>query len=185
MLPPEISRLVPGLKQTGSEEFSGPCPWCGGIDRFIVWVEISKVRYWCRKCLESGDSIDLLLKSGLSYREAFNSMGETSKNIAPTAPKVSNIDRTKWETQATNFAKEVLTKKSKEWTELLRIRALSEDFATTQLIGWNNGDRYFEAALWGFSEKISIFIPKGLVIPTWKNDIPPVSGNMSLNQDFI
>jgi hypothetical protein len=37
------------LKQKGNTpEYSGPCPKCGGIDRFIVRVD--KDYCWCRKC---------------------------------------------------------------------------------------------------------------------------------------
>lgn len=33
------------LKQITRDEWQGPCPWCGGKDRFHVWA---KGNYWCR-----------------------------------------------------------------------------------------------------------------------------------------
>jgi len=33
------------------QEANGPCPKCGGTDRFIVWVH---GKYWCRQCKYSG-----------------------------------------------------------------------------------------------------------------------------------
>jgi hypothetical protein len=34
------------LKRVGGDEHAGPCPWCGGADRFHVWRE--RGNYWCR-----------------------------------------------------------------------------------------------------------------------------------------
>lgn len=33
------------LKHVSGTEYAGPCPWCGGEDRFHVW---EKGNYWCR-----------------------------------------------------------------------------------------------------------------------------------------
>jgi len=33
------------LKRVSRDEYAGPCPWCGGTDRFHVW---EKGNYWCR-----------------------------------------------------------------------------------------------------------------------------------------
>jgi len=33
------------LKKVGRDEWAGPCPWCGGNDRFHVW---ERGNYWCR-----------------------------------------------------------------------------------------------------------------------------------------
>jgi len=33
------------LKRAGKDEWAGPCPWCGGKDRFHVW---ERGNYWCR-----------------------------------------------------------------------------------------------------------------------------------------
>lgn len=33
------------LHKVGREEYAGPCPWCGGDDRFHIWL---KGNYWCR-----------------------------------------------------------------------------------------------------------------------------------------
>lgn len=39
-----------------AEELAGPCPWCGGSDRFRVWRG-AHGGYWCRQCNLSGDVI--------------------------------------------------------------------------------------------------------------------------------
>jgi hypothetical protein len=33
------------LKKVGRTEWAGPCPWCGGTDRFHVWT---RSNFWCR-----------------------------------------------------------------------------------------------------------------------------------------
>lgn len=62
------------LKRKTGDEYAGPCPFCGGTDRFVVWAE--KKKFWCRQCGERGDSIDLLQKlKGLSFQEAKQAAG--------------------------------------------------------------------------------------------------------------
>jgi hypothetical protein len=39
------SRFGIQLKKVSSDEWAGPCPWCGGRDRFHVW---ERGNYWCR-----------------------------------------------------------------------------------------------------------------------------------------
>lgn len=42
------------LRRTG-KEYCGPCPLCGGDDRFRVWPQRS--RAWCRQCKAIGDAL--------------------------------------------------------------------------------------------------------------------------------
>lgn len=62
------------FKPSGRDQVSGPCPWCGGDDRFVVTPEggnHGKGLYWCRKCNASGDVIRLLEETrDMSYPEA-------------------------------------------------------------------------------------------------------------------
>lgn len=60
---------------TGGGEYTGPCPWCGGRDRFHVWPE--KGNFWCRGCNRKGDTIQYLRDfRGLSFREACKVVGK-------------------------------------------------------------------------------------------------------------
>lgn len=45
--------------QRDGKEYSGPCPICGGADRFRVWSADDGKRpgFWCRRCDVSGDVI--------------------------------------------------------------------------------------------------------------------------------
>jgi DNA primase len=64
-------------------EYAGPCPGCGGRDRFRVWPE--QDRYWCRRCGKQGDTIQYLRDfRGLTFREAARLVG---KQLGPYQPK--------------------------------------------------------------------------------------------------
>ena len=75
------------LKSKTRGEYAGPCPFCGGHDRFCVWPHESdgKGRYWCRQCETNGDTITYLLEyRKLSFQEAQKVTG------MPTDPPKSN-----------------------------------------------------------------------------------------------
>jgi len=49
------------LSNTHSGEYHGPCPACGGEDRFRVNPEYKKNGYYnCRQCGKHGDNIQFL-----------------------------------------------------------------------------------------------------------------------------
>lgn len=54
---PSISETVPNLFSKSPVEKAGPCPRCGGRDRFVTWTD--KDRFWCRQCDWRGDRITL------------------------------------------------------------------------------------------------------------------------------
>ena len=68
-------------------EYHGPCPKCGGNDRFIIWPERNS--FWCRKCDWNGDDIEALrILDGLSCKEAFARVGrECGKEDCPVFEK--------------------------------------------------------------------------------------------------
>jgi hypothetical protein len=63
----EIDRR--GIKLSAGTERCGPCPKCGGKDRF--WINVKKQVWLCRKCETGGDVIALVRHlDGLSFGEA-------------------------------------------------------------------------------------------------------------------
>lgn len=61
------------VSNTNGGEWQGPCPECGGEDRFHVWPEqnAGKGGYWCRGCEKAGDNIQFLRDfEGMSFVEA-------------------------------------------------------------------------------------------------------------------
>jgi hypothetical protein len=75
--PPELSQvgLDPGnFKKVTDCEYHGPCLWCHGTDRFVVWTEreFPSWRWMCRQCSPEGgwfDEINPRLKQELSPDE--------------------------------------------------------------------------------------------------------------------
>lgn len=62
------------VASTSGGEYAGPCPWCGGRDRFRAWPESG--RWWCRQCGRRGDSIQYLRDChGLTFTEAKRALG--------------------------------------------------------------------------------------------------------------
>lgn len=53
-------------KQTATES-AGPCPWCGGDDRFVVFAD----HYFCRQCGRKGDVYKLVMeREGVNFIQA-------------------------------------------------------------------------------------------------------------------
>src|SRR5437764_15116888 len=64
------------MASTHGGEYAGPCPFCGGRDRFRVWPNMAQPRYWCRVCRKSGDAIQYLRDhDNLSFVEARAQVG--------------------------------------------------------------------------------------------------------------
>ncbi|NLD35776.1 MAG: AAA family ATPase [Desulfatiglans sp.] len=62
------------LTRKTADEYSTSCPWCGGVDRFLVWPDSDQ--YYCRQCGIKGDSIQFLRdRKGLTYKDAAKTVG--------------------------------------------------------------------------------------------------------------
>lgn len=78
-----ILDLHAGHKRVG-HEYHGPCPSCGGKDRFIIWPDqgyqpklgIDIGRFLCRQCGRTGDGIEYFrIFEGMSFAEAAAQFG--------------------------------------------------------------------------------------------------------------
>ena len=80
-------RLGSKLKRAGASEYVGPCPVCGGKDRFSV--NIKKQVWNCRGCGKGGDVIGLAQHAGgATFAEAVAALsGETWASFKPSPPK--------------------------------------------------------------------------------------------------
>jgi DNA primase len=75
------------VANTHGGEYAGPCPWCGGRDRFRLQPHADKPWYWCRRCNRKGDAIRYLRdRHGLTYREACSRLG-LPLDARPTPPR--------------------------------------------------------------------------------------------------
>ena len=89
-----VARFGLRLKRQG-RELVGPCPVCGGNDRFAVHP--TKGVWNCRHCVRGGDAIALLRHvEGCSFKEAVAALGGVDSARGRRAPPLStaNDDRT-------------------------------------------------------------------------------------------
>jgi len=66
------------VSSTNGGEWQGPCPDCGGVDRFHVWPNENegKGAYWCRACGKTGDNIQFMRDfEGMGFKEACAYLG--------------------------------------------------------------------------------------------------------------
>jgi len=173
-------------------EYQGPCPGCGGEDRFHVWPEQNRGEgsYWCRQCGRGGDCIQFLRDfEGLSFREACNRLGRPvpdSRDLsAPRASSGKERDPAShgspeelWREKAVKFC---------DWSyeqlfdhlealDYLKSRGIREDTIGCYGLGWNPGnkgkDLYRAREAWGLSKVVKpnggarpLWLPVGAVIP--------------------
>lgn len=65
---------LPGLSKKSAKEWAGPCPKCGGEDRFIVGGKRPDV-FYCRGCHATGGEVAFLRLLGRSCPEAHEEAG--------------------------------------------------------------------------------------------------------------
>lgn len=89
--------LVPGLKRHG-QYWTGPCPFCGGRDRFTV-KQIEDGDLWhCRHCVEDDKYHDviafLMRRDGLTFAEVAGRADRprTYTRTTPAAPPVRELE---------------------------------------------------------------------------------------------
>ena len=72
---------ISGLKRAGREHI-GPCPRCGGTDRFSV--NTAKNLFQCRRCEGKGDQIGLVMFAlGIDFRAALEWLVGPSQELSP------------------------------------------------------------------------------------------------------
>jgi len=175
---------------THGGEYAGPCPWCGGNDRFRVWPEeTERGRYWCRVCERSGDAIDYLReRHRLSFREACECVGAYDKirdEEGPTGARKEPREalaiperegtwrllppNAQWQKRAREIMAETQPvlwsdagRRARAW---LIGRGLSEETIRAAGLGFNPEDRHEDRRQWGLPPGRQIWFPRGIVIP--------------------
>jgi len=75
-----------GIKLSGKKHPAGPCPVCGGRDRF--WMNLREQRFGCRGCEVGGDVIALVEHlDGLDFKTAVEMLARDRLPSAPTKAK--------------------------------------------------------------------------------------------------
>lgn len=186
--------ILKKVSGTNGGEWQGPCPACGGTDRFHVWPvqNDGNGAYWCRGCEKAGDNIQFLRDfEGMSFRAACAYLNvsipdrpETGGSIPKQREKpefkpdqhVAPADL--WQEKAGKFVdwSQNSLQKNAEAIQWLSDRGISARAADDYRLGWNSGengkDIYRARKSWGIAEAFkedgrakALWIPVGLVIP--------------------
>jgi len=177
-----VSFLPAGqFKSKGPHELAGPCPQCGGQDRFIVRPnEGATGRYFCRQCGAKGDGIQYLRDfEGYSFAAACEAVG------ADHARRVKSGGVTKREVVATETqAPARVEYPGPEWQATAQaflsscrvepVRGLTVETCRACGIFVNPADRWPERTAWGLEnytdkdgrEHTKTLLPRGIVIAT-------------------
>lgn len=79
------------LRKTSSEEYVGRCPFCGDSENpehGHLYLNVSKNVYYCVRCGEGGDTVDLYAKlKNIDIKEAYKELKKG--NVTPLADKES------------------------------------------------------------------------------------------------
>lgn len=182
------------VSATKGGEWHGPCPDCGGQDRFHVWPNENdgKGSYWCRVCEKHGDNIQFLIDfEGMTFREACTRLNIMlpdrlgSRRSAPSqkqrpefTPEAHGPPADLWQEKAEKFLawSQGHLAKNDETLAWLANRGVSAVAAENGRLGWNPGedgkDIYRSRSGWGLPSILkennkakALWIPVGLVIP--------------------
>ena len=165
---------------TDGGEFAGPCPSCGGRDRFRVWPNKSGGgRYWCRQCGKQGDLIQYLRDfHGMTFAGACEALGVGGDlpraKARPPEPKHGPLAAPGaiWQARGLAFcADSEQNLRGPEGARALAwlrdVRGLTDKTIKEAGLGYNPADRHEDRQSWGLSPGNPVWLPRGIVIP-WR-----------------
>lgn len=181
-----------GVSAQRGPEHHGPCPVCGGRDRFHIWPQQGEGgSFWCRGCGKGGDLVEFYRwRDGLSYKEACARAGVDARAYAPqSAPSLRgdrNPNRSSWQPTRTEPVHPVWSEHAAKFADWCHIQLLENGKQLQWLadrgidggmiakfgLGWNPADTWRPRVSWGL-EKLKkadgkpkkLWLPLGLVIP--------------------
>ena len=192
-------QLVVKNGRRSGPEWAGPCPFCGGEDRFRVWPEhhSGRGRFWCRNdtpdahgCGATGDAIAYLRKHGRCWTDALKEIGFVvdpdfvapprsplqgggAREPAPPPDVVAPSEA--WQDRAKLFVRwthEILMSAKGERVRdyLLARRGLRTSTLEAFRVGANPYDAYEAVRHWGLEEGKKVYMSMGLVLPGVNED---------------
>jgi DNA primase len=178
----ELNLSSKRVASTNGGEYHGPCPSCGGKDRFIIWEQ--QGRYLCRQCSTRGDAIQFCRDfMGLDYRsacmkigvEAKTSFSQKTQKYPQFQPPCASEPPLIWQKNAeefTSFANHQLMQ-NPQALNLLYQRGFSLETISLFSLGWNPVDQFVELPTWGLplawneiGRERKVWLPQGIVIPS-------------------
>ncbi|MCP3944964.1 MAG: hypothetical protein GY710_26280 [Desulfobacteraceae bacterium] len=180
---------------TGGGEYSGVCPWCGGLDRFSIFPE--KDHFVCRQCKKAGDSIEFVKTyHNKTYVEACFYLGISPNTqyrpLSKATEKPGNKVLT-WQAREIKHPPEAWQKKAeavlfekfkfllsapgKKYRDWLNARGINNETIKKARFGYNTQNLLFDRATWGLTpekkengQNKQVWIPAGLIIPQFYNE---------------
>ncbi len=172
-------------------EYHSNCPDCGGTDRFCIWPKQgNNGRYWCRRCLRSGDLIQFCRDfQGMDYKSACAKVGKQLTNThlkrkfshnESFVPQILSIPSDIWIQKAIEFI-------AKSHQCLLstpslinqdKDRGMVKQSIIDFQLGWNPCEFFEPRESWGLQDQSAdggsrfICLPKGIVIPSFREVTP-------------
>ena len=158
---------------TRGGEYAGPCPACGGKDRFRVQPE--RGLWWCRSCRDRwSDAIEYVIwRDGVTFREAAaildgQAAERPSRRIRPAAPELAPEPSAAWRARADAVAVQAF---HRLWSDegararaYLHRRGLADDTILHFLLGYLGEDLRDDAGAWGLEGR-PVWLPRGITIP--------------------
>lgn len=158
-----IGLVLKQVSPTKGGEYAGPCPSCGGTDRFRVWPadKGGGGSYWCRAtgngCGKCGDLVQFLVDfCGYRYREAFRAAGrelpdtyrvpallpETSSKPKAFEPRVYDNPVETWQKKAGDLVEKAHAHllQTDKVLSYLESRGLNYDAVRSFRLGWLPGE---------------------------------------------
>jgi DNA primase len=177
------------VSTTRGGEYHGPCPFCGGNDRFRI--QPAKDRFYCRGCGKSGDSVQYLRDfKGMSYfdallaldREPDYSMIKSKPILTPKSEPQAPPEA--WQERASSFALQSAAILWEPTTAAGRLRqwlheqkGLSDATIKAAGLGYNPADIFEPRDAWGLEPALNdkgnpkkVWLPAGLTIPFLQGD---------------
>jgi DNA primase len=180
------------VSSTNGGEYAGPCPWCGGNDRFRVWPHRDNPGYWCRQCQRTGNAVQYIMdRDGVSAQEALSRLGIASHGQRRPSPRLSRplpnsglysndweaTRNPEWQQAAGDFVKRAIDALhapgvGRRGLDYLSRRGLSESVATVYDLGYN--PKAYEAH-WGNSK---VHFPAGALVIPWYESLDEGPGKL-------
>ncbi len=183
---------------THGGEYAGPCPKCGGRDRFRCWPQEggNGGRFFCRQCDKAGDLIEFYRwLDGMTYKDACEAAGVDAKTYQAdyAKPKIKQPERSAFAPQAYDDPQELwrehahkfvmachaeLMSSASALARLERTRGIRPETVERYKLGMNTDTAFYRPrASWGLPDVLKengqpkkLWVPRGLVIPCYRVD---------------
>ncbi len=170
------------LRKTGASWYAGPCPFCGGDDRFVLKRTIEGWRWFCRHCGSEGyhSPIDYIMRrESLDFRVALKWAGgdvqpaNRQKETSKQQELESSTPPEAWRCRALAFVEScelaLWSEAGKKALDYLHGRGLKDETLKKYHIGYNPGEQFDPMLDWGLpkpddGKRHAVWMPRGVVI---------------------